>query len=396
MKILKIKSFLPLLYTKIFSCSCKNNTYESKDYILKTDILKTNISNPTNILENEKNYIFLINPLEQTNKNNCGFNSVLTSLFNSIYIQNFIENYNGDNEFVKNLKTLYFQMKTKNNKKQIIKYENLYNTFFLNYLKKNGIIIEKNLFVGEKNNLTDTITLGTLIAHIRNIYENLYYLENTGFSCREIASYCYKKKNKKIDEKNINSDYFRNEIIKSYKEFSINKIIFSELGIYEKYLKNIEKNYKIGTINLQIEDGIHMFNIDIDDKTQSKFDQEYILICENKRVKKYLLDLESNIEQNYEKGNPGNTIFFLDKICEDKNLELELISINLIEIKECYHISTVKKNINNNKWYLCDDLLEINCREFKWNDNIDDNLTIKLIDKYYTPKQFFINVKLKK
>ena len=287
-------------------------------------------------------------------------------------------------------------MKTKNNKKQIIKYENLYNTFFLNYLKKNGIIIEKNLFVGEKNNLTDTITLGTLIAHIRNIYENLYYLENTGFSCREIASYFYEKNNKKIDEKNINSDYFRNEIIKSYKEFSINKIIFSELGIYEKYLKNIEKNYKIGTINLQIEDGIHMFNIDIDDKTQSKFDQEYILICENKRVKKYLLDLESNIEQNYEKGNPGNTIFFLDKICEDKNLELELISINLIEIKECYHISTVKKNINNNKWYLCDDLLEINCREFKWNDNIDDNLTIKLIDKYYTPKQFFINVKLKK
>ena len=395
MKILKIISFLPLLYTKIFSCSCKNNTYESKDYILKTDILKTNISNPTDISENEKNYIFLINPLEQTN-NNCGFNSVLTSLFNSIYIQNFIENYNGDNEFVKNLKTLYFQMKTKNNKKQVIKYENLYNTFFLNYLKKHGIIIEKNFFGGEKNNLTNTVHTSNLIPHIRNIYKNLYPLDHTSFFCTEIASYCYKKNNKKIDEKNINSDFFRNEIIKSYKEFSINKIIFSELGIYEKYLKNIKKNYKIGKINLQILYDIPMFDIEIDDETQSKFDQEYILICENKKVKEYLDSIDSKIKEEHLTNTLGNSIFFLDKICEDKNLELELISINLIEIKECYHISTVKKNIKDKKWYICDDLLKINCREFKWNDNIDDNLTIKLIDKYYTPKQFFINVKLKK
>ena len=246
----------------LIECSCKeccrfNKCEDSKkeNTIIKKEIKFININqhfqsdNLNENIENKKNknYIFLKPTLKWFN-NNCTFNSIITSLFNSIYFQDFISNYNEDNEFFLKLKSLFNEMKN-NNKLSIVDYKTLYNNFLRNFLIEKQIIDNED--PDNKRKLKDPIMIANLLNFI---YKNTQFIK---CYCMDIInesivySIITSKENNKI--KNYNTDLLKKESIENIKNIPINKFIFEDLGIYNKYCSTIENIIKIENINVMEE-----------------------------------------------------------------------------------------------------------------------------------------------
>ena len=249
----------------LIDCSCKeccrfNKCEDSKkeNTIIKEEIKFININQhfqSDNLNENiennkNKNYIFLKPTLKWFN-NNCTFNSIITSLFNSVYFQDFISNYNKDNEFFLKLKSLFNEMKN-NNKLSIVDYKTLYYNFLRNFLIEKQIINNEGRSLDNKQILKDSINVANLLNFI---YENTqfiqcYYDVNI-IDGSILYSIITSKENNKI--KNYNTDLLKKESIENIKNIPINKFIFEDLGIYNKYCSTIENIIKIENINVMEE-----------------------------------------------------------------------------------------------------------------------------------------------
>ena len=409
----------------LIECSCKeccrfNKCEDSKkeNTIIKEEIKFININqhfqsdNLNENIENKKNknYIFLKPTLKWFN-NNCTFNSIITSLFNSVYFQDFISNYNEDNEFFLKLKSLFNEMKN-NNKRSIFDYKTLYYNFLRNFL------IEKQIINNEERSSNNKITLKDAIeiAGILNfIYENTQFIR---CYCIDIIyesilySIITSKENNEI--KNYNTDLLKKKSIENIKNIPINKFIFEDLGIYNKYCSTIENIIKIENINVIEEKDnndtyfYHTSKINYikpnnfiytseKEKNENYIDffYYYIIICKDKRTANYLKKIDNDIKKNKNISNICENYYKLKKILENKNIDKKLISVNFNDLEHNYHTFCVIKNQNNNKWYLQDGLHGKHCTEFDFSTSLDNNLSINIEKHTYLPTHFYIEISLK-
>ena len=407
----------------LIECSCKeccrfNKCEDSKkeNTIIKKEIKFININqhfqsdNLNENIENKKNknYIFLKPTLKWFN-NNCTFNSIITSLFNSIYFQDFISNYNENNEFFLKLKSLFNEMKN-NNKLSIVDYKTLYNNFLRN------VLIEKQIIDNEdpdnKRKLKDPIMIANLLNFI---YKNTQFIK---CYCMDIInesivySIITSKENNKI--KNYNTDLLKKESIENIKNIPINKFIFEDLGIYNKYCSTIENIIKIENINVKkFEDNNDTFFypeqkikyikpnnfIYISEKEKNEnyieFFYYYIIICKDKRTANYLKKIDNDIKKNKNISNICEAYYTFKEILENKNIDKKLIAVNFNDLEGNYHTFPVIKNQKNNKWYIQNDLHEKHCTEFNFSTSLDNNLSINIEKHTYLPTHFYIEVSLK-
>ena len=369
----------------------------------QSDNLNENIENKKN-----KNYIFLKPTLKWFN-NNCTFNSIITSLFNSIYFQDFISSYNEDNEFFLKLKYQFNKMKN-NNKLSIVDYETLYYSFLRNFLIEKRII--NNEDPDNKKKLKDAIG----IANILNfIYENTQFIR---CYCMDIInesivySIITSKENNEI--KNYNTNLLKKESIENIKNIPINKFIFEDLGIYNKYCSTIENIIKIENINVIEEKDnnstyfYHKSKINyikpnnfiyISEKEKNEnyidFFYYYIIICKDKRTANYLKKIDNDIKKNKNINNICEGYYKLKEILENKNIDKKLIAVNFNDLEGNYHTFPVIKNKKNNKWYIQDGLHGKHCTEFDFSTSLDNNLSINIEEHTYLPTHFYIEVSLK-
>ena len=369
----------------------------------QSDNLNENIENKKN-----KNYIFLKPTLKWFN-NNCTFNSIITSLFNSIYFQDFISSYNEDNEFFLKLKYLFNKMKN-NNKLSIVDYETLYYSFLRNFLIEKRII--NNEDPDNKKKLKDAIG----IANILNfIYENTQFIR---CYCMDIInesivySIITSKENNEI--KNYNTNLLKKESIENIKNIPINKFIFEDLGIYNKYCSTIENIIKIENINVIEEKDnnstyfYHKSKINyikpnnfiyISEKEKNEnyidFFYYYIIICKDKRTANYLKKIDNDIKKNKNINNICEGYYKLKEILENKNIDKKLIAVNFNDLEGNYHTFPVIKNKKNNKRYIQDGLHGKHCTEFDFSTSLDNNLSINIEEHTYLPTHFYIEVSLK-
>lgn len=426
-----LKNIFYIIITIIFTiynviligCSCKeccrfNKCEDSKkeNTIIKEEIKFININQPfqsDNLNENienkkNKNYIFLKPTLKWFN-NNCTFNSIITSLFNSIYFQDFISNYNEDNEFFLKLKSLFNKMKN-NNKLSIVDYETLYNNFLRNFLIEKQIIDNEN--PDNKRKLKDPIMIANLLNFI---YKNTQFIK---CYCMDIInesivySIITSKENNEI--KNYNTDLLKKESIENIKNIPINKFIFEDLGIYNKYCSTIENIIKIENINVIEEkdnNGTFFYPeqkinyiipnnfIYTSEKEKNEnyidFFYYYIIICKDKRTANYLKKIDNDIKKNTNISNICEAYYTFKEILENKNIDKKLIAVNFNDLEGNYHTFPVIKNQKNNKWYIQDDLHGKHCTEFDFSTSLDNNLSINIEEHTYLPTHFYIEVSLK-
>ena len=407
----------------LIECSCKeccrfNKCEDSKkeNTIIKKEIKFININqhfqsdNLNENIENKKNknYIFLKPTLKWFN-NNCTFNSIITSLFNSIYFQDFISNYNENNEFFLKLKSLFNEMKN-NNKLSIVDYKTLYNNFLRNFLIEKQIIDNED--PDNKRKLKDPIMIANLLNFI---YKNTQFIK---CYCMDIInesivySIITSKENNKI--KNYNTDLLKKESIENIKNIPINKFIFEDLGIYNKYCSTIENIIKIENINVKkFEDNNDTFFypeqkikyikpnnfIYISEKEKNEnyieFFYYYIIICKDKRTANYLKKIDNDIKKNKNISNICEAYYTFKEILENKNIDKKLIAVNFNDLEGNYHTFPVIKNQKNNKWYIQNDLHEKHCTEFNFSTSLDNNLSINIEKHTYLPTHFYIEVSLK-
>ena len=410
----------------LIGCSCKeccrfNKCEDSKkeNTIIKEEIKFININqhfqsdNLNENIENKnnKNYIFLRPTLKWFN-NNCTFNSIITSLFNSVYFQDFISNYNEDNEFFLKLKSLFNEMKN-NNKLSIVDYKTLYYNFLRIFLIEKQIINNEGRSLDNKQILKDSINVANLLNFI---YENTqfiqcYYDVNI-IDGSILYSIITSKENNKI--KNYNTDLLKKESIENIKNIPINKFIFEDLGIYNKYCSTIENIIKIENINVMEEKDnndtyfYHESKINYikpsnfiytaeKEKNENyiNFSYNYIIICKDERTVNYLKKIDNDIKKNENISKVCEAYYTFKEILENKNIDKKLIAVNFNDLEGNFHTFCVIKNQKNNKWYIQDGLYGKHCTEFNFSTSLDNNLSINIEEHTYLPTHFYIELSLK-
>lgn len=345
-------------------------------------------------------YVFLKNAFFQHN-NNCTLNAVFSSLFNFPQIQNFLT-YNDFNDELLNLsKKLLQKAINDNNKNEAINYLDIYNNIF-EYLKKN-----KPEIIGG-GNLSDTINTNKFIKLFDNLGILIFYQNQLkSFIDYELTKqYLINKDNLvKIINNRTNNNNFKNIL----KNNDIVKKLYKELKYYNKICEIIDNlNFNRNNVG-SFENGENMIDLEYDknntilyttnndENTNLFLDlKNVIIIPENESVKEYIKNLKIKLSKTKEENLDNNFSFnfFYDKILEDNKIELELISINFIE--PSYHIFTINKNENDNKWYIFDDLYKENGIVADFEQLLKDGFYIKKSEYKYRPEFFYFNAKLKK
>ena len=315
-------------------------------------------------------FTFIKNSLFQHN-NNCTLNAVFSSLFNFPQIQNLLIYNNFDNKLLDLSKNLLLKCISENDNNKPIDYKDI-NANILNFIKNNypeylGEIYEDSV-------KTD---------HFLCIFNNL------GIICTKfISSFidCKLKKTCLENKENIiNLNKNKTNIVnfkESLKNINLVKYIFKELKYYDKLCKLID-NLNFNSENYHLfepDNQAFIYNIDENISLDCKY---FIIVPENENIKDYISKLPNE-----------DIYFFYDKILEDNKIELELISINFIDPK--YHIFTINKNVNDNKWYIFDDLYNENCVEANFEQLLKNGFFIEKSGHKYKPEFFYFNAKLKK
>ena len=372
-----------------------NNIYSNKKYYNCRNEKSNKFNNEKNNSENENNkkdniknieniknvefkqfnknfkFTFLKNTFFQHN-NNCTLNAIYSSLFNFPQIQNLLIYNNFNDKLLILSKKLLEKAINENNKNEAINYLDIYNNIF-EYLKKN---ITDGIGGG---NLSNTIKTDKFLGIFNNL-GIIYVKVITSFIDYKLTKTCLENKENiiNLNKNNTNIVNFK----ESLKNINLVKFIFKELKYYDKICKLID-NLNFNSENYYLfepDDQAFIYNIDKNISLNCKY---FIIIPENEIIKDYISKL------------PHKDMYsFYDKILEDNKIELELISINFIE--PSYHIFTINKNVNDNKWYIFDDLSGGNGIEADFEQLLKDGFYIKKGKYKYRPEFFYFNAKLKK
>ena len=133
-----------------------------------------------------------------------------------------------------------------NNKLRIVDYETLYYNFLRNFLIEKQIINNEERSSNNKITLKDAINIASILNFID---KNTQFIEHY---CMDIInesivySIITSKENNEV--KNYNTDLLKKKLIENIKNIPINKFIFEDLGIYNKYCSTIENIIKIETL----------------------------------------------------------------------------------------------------------------------------------------------------